>query len=282
MGWHRVISADLEYYKPTSLTEAIETYFSLKRENKQPMYYAGGTEILTLGRLNLIQASAIIDIKGIKECLAFDFSENYLISGSALPLTYIEEKNLFPLLSKTSSEIADRTARNKITLGGNLCGQIFYREAVLPFLLTDSLVIVAGLNGIQSLSIHLLFNQKFQLEEGQLIIQILTEKNYLDFPYVSMKKRQQWETGYPLLTVTSIKVDNQLRFSFSGLCPFPFRSIQMEKELNNSMYSFEERVENSIKLVPKPILDDVEGSKEYRQFVLRNTLMDILIEMEGK
>ncbi len=281
MGESSVISSELEYYKPSRINEAVEIFNSLKNNDKQPMYYAGGTEIITLARMNLIQTTAIIDIKGIRECQTFDIIGNDLITGSTVPLTFIEEKNLFPLLTKTSSEIADRTARNKITVGGNLCGQIFYREAILPFLLTDSLVTIADMNGQRTISIHSLFNQKLQLEKGELLIQLLTEKAYLHLPFRSIKKRQQWKTGYPLLTVASIKKDNQLRFAFSGLCPFPFRSSQIEQELNNKALPFHERINNAIKHIPNPILDDIEGSSEYRLFVFRNTVMEILMEMEG-
>lgn len=277
-----MFSSNIEYYKPMTIKEALETFYFLKAKNKRPIYYAGGTEIITLGRLNLVETDALIDIKDLKECQSFEFNEDYLISGAALSLTHIEEKNLFPLLSKSSMEIADRTARNKITLGGNLCGQIFYREAVLPFLLCDSQVIVAGYNGVEAFPIEQIFNQTLQLQDGQLLVQLMTEKKYINLPYMSIKKRQQWDTGYPLLTIASIKSDNQLRFAFSGLCPFPFRSKQMEAVLNNTNLSAEERIQKAIQFIPGEVLDDVEGSKEYRLFVLRNTLEEIILEMEGR
>ncbi|MFD2443913.1 FAD binding domain-containing protein [Bacillus sp. CGMCC 1.16607] len=277
-----MLSINTEYYKPQNIKEATELFFSLKAEDKRPIYYSGGTEILTLERLNLIQAGALIDIKGIPECTTFEIRDNLLILGSALPLTSIEEKNLFPLLTKTSMGIADRTARNKITLGGNICGIIFYREAVLPFLLTNSFVKIADTNGEQQVPIHDVFNQTLQLKEGQFLTQVLTEKVDLQLPFISVKKRQQWETGYPLLTIASMKKENQLRFAFSGLCPFPFRSSQMEAELNKTEVPVEERITKAIEHIPHPILDDLEGSKDYRLFVLRNTLTDIFFEMEGK
>jgi len=277
-----MLSAELEYYRPSTIQEALEQFLSLKRENKLPLYYTGGTEIITLARLNLIQTKAIIDLKDIKECLAYEVWNDSLITGSALPLTFIEDKNLFPLLTQTSTGIADHTARNKITLGGNLCGQIFFREAVLPFLVCESHVIIAGMKGIQSVPMKSIFNQTFQLEEGQFLVQLLTDKKYLNLPFITIKKRQQWETGYPLLTIASIKVDGQLRFGFSGLCPFPFRSESMENELNNPSYSFEERINKSLEHIPGPVLNDMEGSKEYRLFVLKNTLIEILLGMEGK
>ena len=113
------------------------------------MFISGGTELITLGRMNLAFTEAAIDLKNIAESNAMHFDEDYLVLGSSLTLTKIEDANLFPLLTKTASEVADHTARGKITLGGNICAQIFYREAVLPFLLTDSQVVMVGPEGIR-------------------------------------------------------------------------------------------------------------------------------------
>lgn len=278
-----MLSGNIEYYKPATMKEAVELFFALSDENKQPLYYSGGTEILTLGRLNMIKTRALIDIKGLEECHSFEVTDNFLITGAALPLTFIEEKNLFPLLSKTSMGIADHTARNKITLGGNLCGKIFYREAVLPFLLCESKVIVVGNEGGDSaIPIDEIFNHSFQLKEGQFLVQLQTEKKYINLPFKSIKIRQQWETGYPLLTIATIKIENELRFAFSGLCRFPFRSKEMEVVINQTGLPIDERIARALEYLPAPILNDIEGSKEYRLFVLKNTLRKIIVEMEGK
>ncbi|HHW37238.1 MAG TPA: xanthine dehydrogenase [Bacillales bacterium] len=277
-----MLSGNIEYYKPTTLNEAVELFFALKEKNKIPLYYAGGTEILTLGRFDIFKTKALIDIKGIEECHSFEFIDDWLIAGAALPLTFIEEKNLFPLLSEASKGIADHTTRNKITLGGNLCGTIFYREAVLPFLLCDSKVIVVANDRVAAVPIAEIFQHTFQLKEGQFLIQLLTEKRYINLPFISIKKYQQWETGYPLITVASIKVANEIRFAFSGLCPFPFRSKELETAINQSGLPLDSRIKQALEHLPKPILDDVEGSKEYRLFVLKNTLRNIILKMEGK
>ncbi|MFC3885746.1 FAD binding domain-containing protein [Bacillus songklensis] len=276
-----MISFDFEYYRPASIQEAIELFQRLEGEGKQPIYYSGGTEIITLGRLDLVVTKAVIDIKGIPECRVLQYEEDYLALGGGLSLTEIEEANLFPLLSKTASEVADHTARNKITVGGNICGQIFYREAVLPFLLTDSQVITAGLNGLRTEPINTVFNQHLQLEKGEFLVLLLTEKDYLDMPHISIKIRQQWDTGYPLATIAAIKKEEQVRVAFSGVCPFPFRSKEIEEELNNKQLSLDERVNRAIRLLPEPILDDVEGSAEYRKFVIKTTLVDIITGLEG-
>lgn len=277
-----MIPYDFEYYRPASVAEAIRLYGGLEKQGKSPVYYSGGTEIITLGRINLVKTGAVIDIKHIPECQALGFEQNRLILGAGLSLTKLEEADPFPLLSKTAREVADRTSRNKITLGGNICGRIFYREAVLPFLLADSHVVIAGRDGIKRRSVHDVCNGNLRLDKGELLVQLLTERSYLELPHVSIKKRKQWETGYPLITVAALRKDDRIRVAFSGLCPFPFRSVELEEELNRRHVPLKTRVDQAVRRLPSPILNDIEGSAEYRIFVLRNLLGDVMEEMEGK
>ncbi|MGE7760265.1 FAD binding domain-containing protein [Peribacillus sp. NPDC097895] len=273
---------NFDYYKPRTINEAIELYQVLKSQERKPLYYGGGTEVLTLGRLNYVYTDAIIDLKGIPECNVFELQHQNLIIGSTLSLRVIEENKLFPLLSDTSKEVADYTSRNKITIGGNICGQIFYRESLLPFLLSDSTVIIAGPKGTRKELISEVFHKVLRLDEGEFLVQIVTEKEYLKAKHISVKKRKQWDTGYPLLTVAALKKEGFIRFAFSGLCPHPFRSIQMENILNDKSLPLKERVLISLEHVPSPILNDIEGSNEYRLFVLQNTLLNILSYIGGE
>ena len=271
---------DFEFYQPETLEEAVQLYQTLDQQGKQPMFYSGGTELITLGRIDMAFTEAVIDIKGIAECNVMQVSGDHLLLGSTLSLTKIEETNLFPLLTKTASEVADHTARGKITLGGNICARIFYREAVLPFLLADSQLFITGPEGKKVVSINDMFQGKLKLKNGELLVQLVTENRFVKAPYFSMKRRQQWETGYPLITVAALKIAEEIRVAVSGLCPFPFRSTEMEETLNNRSYSVEEKVERALSMLPNPILDDMEGSADYRLFVLRHLLMDMLATLE--
>jgi carbon-monoxide dehydrogenase medium subunit len=271
-----VLPFDFDYYKPATLQEAIELYFSLHQQGKQPMFFLGGTELITLGRIDLLYTDAAIDLKNIPDVHVIHVTENQLILGSALTLTKIEEANIFPLLTKTVSEVADHTARGKITLGGNICAQIFYREAVLPFLLADSQVILAGPEGIRNVPINDIFHEDLKLNPGEVLVQLVTDMQAIEAPYISIKRRQQWETGYPLITIAGLAINNRIRIAISGLCPFPFRSLEVEGLLNNRQISMEERIGKAIEILPQPILDDVEGSADYRLFVLKNLMFDVM------
>ena len=271
---------DFDYYKPTSLKEAVDLYQYLDQHGKQPMFFSGGTELITLGRIDLAYTEAVIDIKGIPECNVMQISADHLLLGSSLTLTKIEEANLFPLLTKTASEVADHTARGKITLGGNICAQIFYREAVLPFLLADSQVLIVGPDGKKMVPIHELFLEKLQLKKGEFLIQLATETRFISAPFYSFKRRQQWDTGYPLITVAALKIGQEVRVAISGLCPFPFRSKELEASLNKRDLPVSLRIDEGLSKLPKPILDDVEGSANYRLFVLRNLLSDVFTMLD--
>jgi CO/xanthine dehydrogenase FAD-binding subunit len=120
------------------------------------------------------------------------------------------------------------------------------------------------------------------LKKGEFLVQIATDKKFLNAPFVSIKRRQQWDTGYPLITVAALKMDGELRVAISGLCPFPFRSRRVEASLNQREWPIEERITRALEELPQPILHDVEGSSEYRLFVLRNVLHDVLGTLDAE
>ncbi|WP_078430546.1 FAD binding domain-containing protein [Alkalihalobacterium alkalinitrilicum] len=276
-----MISFDFEYYKPTSVTEATNLFQSLTKQGKDPIYFSGGTEVITLGRMNQIQTDAVIDIKGIPECLVLKKAEHKVTFGSAQSLTKIHEMQIFPFLNKAIVEIADHTARNKITLGGNLCANIIYRETVLPLLLTNSEVVIAGTGGLKQVPLQDVFDQKLNLEKGEFLVQVITEQSEIDCPFLCVKKRRQWDVGYPLITTAALKKDGYIKVAFSGLGTFPFRDKNIEESLNIKQLAIEERVDQALQQISVSILDDVNGSADYRLFVLKNTLLDVLDALEG-
>ncbi|WP_017152242.1 FAD binding domain-containing protein [Bacillus bingmayongensis] len=276
-----MIPFDFEYYRPNSIEEAIRLFHQLDKEGKRPIYYGGGTEIITMGRLQQMIAKAIIDLKDIPECNICVWNDQKLILGAALTLTQVQEEKVFPLLGETAGRAADHTARNKITLGGNIAGEIIYREAVLPFLLADSTFVIARKEGVKYIKAQQAFIEKLQLQKGEFLIQIITDQKYIESPYYSVKKRQLEKIDYPLVTVAALKGDENIRIAFSGLCAFPFRSIVMEAVLNDWDSPVRKRIERALLHIPAPILDDIRGSRAYRMFVLQHILYDVLMKLEG-
>lgn len=276
-----MISFDFAYYKPTSISEAVQVFYDLQGQGKNPIYYAGGTEIINMARQKQLFMNAVIDLKAIPECNVLEWKDDKLVIGSCMTLTQIEEINFFPLISEVSKKIADHTSRNKITLGGNIAGKIIYREALLPLLLSDSEFVIASKDGIKTVPIQHVFKENLQLDKGEFLVQILTDRHYTTKPYAAIRRTKQGSIDYPLVTVAALKTDNQIRFAFSGVCSFPFRSIQIENELNHAQMATDQKIGRVLNYLPAPILDDLQGSKEFRSFVLRNTLTKVLEQLGG-
>lgn len=276
-----MIPFDFEYYRPDSIQEAIQLFHQLDKEGKRPLYYGGGTEIITMGRSQQIRTKAVIDIKDIPECNVCEWKDDTLLLGATLTITSVQEEKVFPLLGETAGRAADRTARNKITIGGNVAGKIIYREAVLPFLLADSTFVIAGAEGMKYVPAHQAFVEKLQLQKGEFLVQIITARQYVTSPYYSVKKRQLEKIDYPLVTVAAIKYGDEIRMACSGLCAFPFRSFMIEAALNNKNIPLEKRVERALTHLPALVLDDMRGSRAYRTFVFQYVLYDMLRNLEG-
>jgi xanthine dehydrogenase molybdenum-binding subunit len=276
-----MIGFDFDYYRATSIPMAIDLFQRLKARGKNPVYYSGGTELITLSRLDQVQMGAVIDIKGIPETFAYGFQGRDFVIGAAKTLSELFDQPAFPLLARTGGRVADRTARNKITIGGNLCSAFIYREGVLPFLLTESHLLIAGQQGLRKVSIIERFDRELRLADGEWLVQILTDRKYLTMPFFSVKKRKIDVVGYPLLTIAALKSDEGIHVAFSGLCDFPFRSKTIETIINDQRLSKQERIDQVIHRLPAPVRDDWLGSAEYRLFVLKNTLDDMFLALEG-
>ncbi len=275
-----MIPYKFNYYRPDTIQEAINAYGELDSKSKNPLYYSGGSEIISMARVHNIQTQAIIDLKAIPECNVLEFSNDVLIIGSTVTLSRISESKLFSLLEKACGRIADHTNQCRITIGGNVCGTIIYKETLLPLLLSDAYVIVASDGKLKQLPVKDVFDKNLKLQKGEFIVQFIIKKEFMDLPYVHVKKTKNEKIDYPLLSIAALKKDNEIRLAMSGVCSFPFRSEKIEKNLNEKNTSMEERAGNILKVLPAPILSDISASGDYRKFVLKNTLINVMETME--
>ncbi len=267
-----MIPTKFEYYKVDSLEEAFQAFSELNSQGKNPMYYSGGTEIITMARANNIHMGAVIDIKGIPECCTMKMKDNKLNIGSAVTLSQISESKIFPLLGQTAARIADHTVQCKLTIGGNLCGTIIYKETSLPLMLCDSNAVIFGKNGRREVQFNQIFDKKLNLSSGEILVSLKIDEKYFSLPYVHVKKTKSDKIAYPLMTVAALQKDNKIRIAFSGLYSYPFRNKEIENYINDEVINHTNKISQIIEHVSSSILNDTEGSSEYRKFVLKNTL----------
>ncbi|MCK9479791.1 MAG: FAD binding domain-containing protein [Firmicutes bacterium] len=271
-----MIPFNFTYCRPSTEKEAADAFAAHESEGKTPLYYAGGSEIITMCRTRSISPGCVIDIKNIPNLNLLSVDGNHLIIGTANTLTKICQSKLFPLLKLACGRIADHTNQCRITLGGNICGSIIYRETVLPLLLSDADITLFGPNGGRSASVESIFRRRLARNQNEMITQVRIPIWALDARHAHIKKTANEKIDYPLISVAALWKGETLRVAFSGLCSYPFRSKEIESVLNDRAKSIEERAQRASELLPEQAYNDSVASSEYRLFVLKNTLEKLL------
>jgi CO/xanthine dehydrogenase FAD-binding subunit len=138
------------------------------------------------------------------------------------------------------------------------------------------MVKLAGAEGETLIPLDEVFQQKLQIGKGQFLVQILINKSYLHLQHFSLKKTKSTKVGYPVVSIAALVKDKKLRTAFSGICSYPFRSLEIENILNDSSLPVEGRVQQAVELLPSTIVHDIQASPEYRKFVFKNALLETI------
>jgi xanthine dehydrogenase YagS FAD-binding subunit len=111
------------YVRAASVAEALEAV----RENgaHQTRFLAGGTTLVDLMRLNVLQAEQLVDITSIRELQTFNTSDkSELVFGALSRMSELAEdptlRRDYPALAESLQQGASQQLRNMATVGGNL------------------------------------------------------------------------------------------------------------------------------------------------------------------
>lgn len=277
-----MIPYEIGYYRPRTMGEAVSLFQTLSASGLNPCYFAGGAELIPLTRKREIMPGAFIDMKQIPECRFLGFNGQTLVVGSANTANTVIERIPFSLWKNVCHRIADHTNRNRITIGGNISGRLIYHELALPLLLTDAKLIIAGTEGMKTVSVVDFFNDGYQSNSGDLLVQAVVDRQVTENPSIFIKKTKQEKIDYPLVSVAAIYVNGDVRIAVSGLCAFPFRSNEMEKWLNHDDISMDHKINQVLKEIPGQVLSDQRGSQDYRLYVFTNVLYEVMNSFEKR
>ena len=216
-----MIAGDVNYLKATNAEEAL----TLWKAGRHSRYLAGSTEILTLSKKLGYPVHTLIDIKALAETRnagpqTGPRGEGYYF-GAALTLNEVEDTGAFPLLSATVRKVADHTIRNRLTLGGNVCGMLPYREAVLPLLLADAEVHSLGPEGgYRVRNLRWCFDKRLALDPGELVLGFWVGASALGASWFHDRKTRTGPVDYPLVTICALK-NATVEIAVTGAHPFP-------------------------------------------------------------
>lgn len=275
-----MIAKDFVYCLPDTEQEAVEAFETHHKQGKQVLYYGGGSEIITMATAGSIAPDVVIDLKVIPAMRMLETWAGQIVLGGAVSLEAIRNSKLFPFLGTVGGRIADHTNQCRITLGGNLCGTVIYRETALPLLLSDAQIAFWGPGGRREARLCEAFQGRMRLREGEFVHQVRVDADCARMPYAHIKQTFGEKIGYPAVTVSALFDAERLRVAFSGICHEPFRSEAMEEALNDRSASPHARVRRAVEALPFEPLSDPEGSGEYRMCILQKLLTELLERQE--
>lgn len=263
-----------EYYRPDTRAEAFDCYARLAKAGKRPVWYAGGTELISMARVGSRSFGAVVDLKGVPDCTRLGVERGRLHLGAALTLTQIAESGLFPLLGRTAARIADHTIQGKITLGGNLAGTIKYREAALPLLLCGAKARVMTAGGPEERPFARVFDGRMALGEGEFLLGVDVPEREAALPHCHAKRTKLDKIDYPLVTLCAVRDGAAVRAAVSGYGDAPMvlpgEFLRCAAQPNAGETGAQ---------VSAPGRDSLSGSRAYKDFVLKAMVARALAEL---
>ncbi len=279
-----MIASDVVYLQAESVDEAVTAWHEYAESGRAVRYFSGGTEIVT-GARHRDDVDVLIDVKRIPELTRVPGGgarplTDTLFVGAAARLSDLADQEAVPLLAAAARGVADRTARNSITFGGNLCSVLPYRETALPLLLFDATLVLASLDGLRGVPARECFRRRLQLRPGELVVgaelpAVARETGY------SARRTRDPRVDYPLVTLCMACLGGSVRFAVAGAYGYPVRSLEAEQVL--AAAAREEpraRAERAVAAIEDRLWDDFRGSAAYRRELLLLVLAEGLSRLE--
>lgn len=266
-GGEEMIANNLDYYKPETTKEAFECMIALKDQKVRALYYSGGTEVITNLRKGAVKADAVIDLKGICEMSEIRIEDESILIGANVPLNAMSEHPELANIKPIISIIADHTIRNALTIGGNICGTLPFREAVLPLLALNSRVKWVDESGIKEFLLRDVFDKRLKLPANAFLYQIMIPRD-TSGKMLSKRMEANSEIDYPILHVVMKFSDLEVFIGLSGFASFPVYQVVSRNEYDQ----WTDPVDSIVCMFEKDAKSDERASKEYRIHLLKNQI----------
>lgn len=272
-----MIPFEFDFERPESAEAAFERWKILTEDGKVAIYYSGGTEIVTGMRKGTQRCDTVIDLKAIPEYRALGIGnspvdKDALWVGGGVTLGELAETFDDSLFAIVAGGIADHTVRNTLTVGGNVCGRLPYKEMALVFLTLDAQVLIYGAAGLVKNPMKTLFHKRLKLEAGEILLGFeLNTEQAAQAHYVSKRRQKHSEIDYPIAHFVLVRLSETYRVAISGVAPYVWYAPEFCKTLHVGTSP----EENAIKVCDQiePIaMTDSRASKDYKMALLRQDL----------
>jgi len=269
---------DFDYYCPHSIKKVCEM---LSRFGTRAKLLAGGTDLLSKMKQELLVPEIIISLKNIRELgtiqdvegkgvvIGARVTHNDLVGSSILQRRY-------PSVSEAAHTLANNQVRNRGTVGGNIVNAVPSADLPPILIVLSATVTLVGLSGSRSLPL-----EQFFTGPGQSVIgpnEILTEvvipnQSTTGSAYFKFGLRHSGALAVVGVAAAVTMQDGLIqhaRIALGAVAPKPIRASEAERSLIGNRVSEDllEQAGQHAASECQPI-SDIRGSEQYRRDMVR-------------
>jgi len=231
-------SAHVDYYRPTSVAEAVE----LLASTPGAKLLAGGHSLIPSMKLRVVQPVALVDIGRIKELSGITVDGDSLKIGALTTHNTIatspDVKTHCAILAEAASLIADQQVRNRGTIGGSLAQSDPAADYPTLVIALEATLTVAGPNGTRGIAAKDFFKDLFTtaLAEDE-VLTMITVPTYGAGTGGAYLKMKHPASGFAVVGVAAlVRVSGgkctDVRLAVGGATANPVRISATESALN--------------------------------------------------
>ncbi len=280
------ITRSFTYVKPGSLPEALAL---LAEHGRGAAVLAGGTDLVSWMRDDLVSPEVVLDLKGIPGLGGIALVDGTLRLGALATFSDVLRSPVaataFPMLAEMAAAVASVGIRNRATVAGNLCSAVPSNDAGPVLLAAGASVQVAGPNGGRTLPLAEWFlgPRRTALGEGELVTGIS-----IPLPgkhggcYLKLGRYRGEDLAQASVAVLALP-DHRYRIAFGAVAPATLRATAIEAYLEGRDLD-EAALTAAADLVPGTIspISDLRASAAYRTHMCRVMLVRALRAAAGR
>ena len=280
-----------EYFQPQNLDKALE----LKAEyGDQIEVAAGSTDLLVANYEKLHEIEYWLDLDKLDQLKKIEVKENKLHIGAVVSHLQLMKSDLvqekFAVLAAAAADVGSPQIRSRGTIGGNICTSSPAGDLLAPLLSYEADFKLQSAAGERIVAAEDFFTgpKRNLMEADELLTEIiipLTE-NKREGAWIKVGRRKALVISTLTLSVVlEFKKEKIIKagIAMGSVAPTPIRLGAVEEMLTGS--SLKEldykKLGQEVKARINPI-DDLRGTKEYREDVAVDVMVRALNEIEGK
>jgi xanthine dehydrogenase small subunit len=286
----RLLFPCTSYLIPRSLPELKD----ILQDEPEAVFITGGTDVMVRMNIQKEEIPVLIDLSELPELKQINYTKQGIIIGAGVTYSDIQHSGIIksdlPSLYELVNKIASRQIRNFATLAGNIANASPIGDTLPLLLVMNTSLTLLSSSGIREIPLQDFFldyrKTKLQPKEiiKEIIIPVPAKEAFIRTTKATKRKAVDISSVVSAIKIVSeeglIKV---AQLAFGGVAPIPKLSSKFpELLIGKSKEEIKPLEFAEIIAAEFNPISDVRGSKEYRQLVIRNQVLNYLQEfLEG-